>query len=163
MTDLPENVLPQAEPPKTPQKATLLDLECATITVVVTLADDAEVTVPMRLIPQYRMMQLSAMIPSAVPPQPVDAVKAADGGVKWIYNYNDPAYIAEASEVAYKRNALMLAEMIQIDIPGETLEECATYIRDKFDPLVTDQLTSVIGMQREKAKARIITRAETFH
>jgi len=162
MTDLPENVQPQAIAPKTPQMATLSDLECSTITVVVTLADENEVAIPVKLIPQWRMMQLSAMIPSAVPPV-TDGAKQPDGSVKWVYNYSDAGYLAAASEVGFKRNTLMLAEMVQMEIPGETLEKRAEYIRERFDPLVTDQLVSVIGMQREKAKARIITRAETFH
>lgn len=158
MTDLPEIVPTPADAPKTPQTATLSDLECATITVVVTLADDAEVTIPVRMIPQYRMMQLSAMIPSAVPP----LVDYASGG-KPIYNYADSVFVAAVGEVTFKRNCLMLAEMVQMQLPGDTLEDKATYIREKFDPLVTDQLVSVVGMQREKVKARIITRAETFH
>ncbi len=56
-----------------------------------------------------------------------------------------------------------LQVVIGWEIPGETLEEQAAYIRETFDPIVTDQLVSVIGERREKAKARIITRAETFH
>lgn len=155
MTD---NELTQVTPPETPQKASLSDLECATITVVITLADNAEVALPMKMIPQYRMMQLSAMIPSAVPP----LVDYAAGG-KPVYNYADAKFVADVGEVQFKRNCLMLAEMVQIDIPGETLEEKSTYIREKFDPIVTDQLVSVVGERREKAKARIITRAETFH
>jgi len=151
MTDSP-NITPP------PPAASLSDLECSTITVVITLADDSEVTVPMKLIPQFRMMQLNAMIPSAI--APIVDYKAAD---KPVYNYNDPAYVAAANEVYFKRNCLNLAEMVLMPIPGDTLEERATYIREKFDPLVTDQLVSVVGIQREKVKARIITRAETFH
>ena len=154
MTD----VQTQADVVKTPQIASLSDLECSTITVVVTLADDADVSIPVRMIPQHRMMQLSASIPSAVPP----LVDYAAGG-KPVYNYNDNTFIANASEVAFKRNCLMLAEMIQMDIPGEALEDKAQYIREKFDPLVTEQLIGVINDRREKAKARVVTRAETFH
>lgn len=155
MTDNPEIAI---------SPASLSDLECGTITVVVTLADSAEVTVPMKLLPQYRMMQLSAMIPNAPLPQPTDAAgKNPDGSVKWIYNYNDPVYVAAANEVYFKRNCLILAEMVQLTIPGDSLQERADYIREHFDPLVTDQLTSVVSIQREKVKARIITRAETFH
>lgn len=147
-----------AKVPEPPQKAILSDLECATITVVITLADDNEVTVPMKMIPQYRMMQLSAMIPSAVPP----LVDYAAGG-KPVYNYNDAVFVAAVGKVNFERSCLMLAEMVKLDIPGETLEEKAAYIRETFDPIVTDQLVSVISERREKAKARIITRAETFH
>lgn len=148
------------ETPKTPtQMATLDDLECATITVEIELADEARVILPMKMIPQFRMMQLSAMIPSATPPQPIDFIS----GGRPVYNYNDPAYIASVNEVTFKRSALMLAEMVCIDIPGNTLEEKALYIREKFDPLVTDQLIAVISERREKAKARVVTRAETFH
>jgi len=141
-----------------PQVATLGDLECATITVIVTLADESEVTIPLRLLPQHRMMQLAATIPSAQPP----LVNYASGG-KPIYNYNDSAFVAEVNEIAFKRNCLMLAEMIQMNITGETVEDKAQYIREKFDPLVTEQLIGIVNDRREKAKARIITRAETFH
>lgn len=154
----------EIETPEKPVVAAILsDLECSTITVVVTLADDAQVTVPMKLIPQYRMMQLNAMIPAAPLPAPTDAVKKADGTIDWKINYNDPTYIAASNEVWFKRNCLNLAEMVLLPIPGDTLEDRAQYIREKFDPLVTDQLVSVVGMQREKVKARILTRAETFH
>ena len=148
------------KPIETPQKATLSDLECATITVVITLADDSPVTVPMKMIPQHRMMQLSAMIPSAMPPV-VDY--KTDGSRQPIYGYNDPAFVASVGRVQFERNCLMLAEMVQLDIPGATTEEKASYIRETFDPIVTDQLVNVIGERREKAKARIVTRAETFH
>lgn len=147
------------KPVETPQKATLADLECAMITVVIQLADDTEVTVPVKMIPQYRMMQLSAMIPSALPP----VVDIQHGTQKPVYNYNDPAFVAQVGEVQFKRNCLMLAEMVKIDIPGETLDDKALYIRENFDPIVTDQLVNVVGERREKAKARIVTRAETFH
>jgi len=156
MTDSP-NITPQ------PLAATLSDLECSTITVVITLADSAEVTVPMKLIPQFRMMQLSAMIPDAPPPPPgKDIRKNPDGSMNWDFNYNDPAYVAADAEVNWKRNCLMLAEMLQLPLTGETLQEKADYIRTAFDPLVTDQLISVVRIQRQKVKARIITRAETF-
>lgn len=159
MTDNPIDVTTPVKALETPQKATLSDLECALITVVITLADDSEVTVPMKMIPQYRMMQLSAMIPSAMPPM----VDIQHGTQKPIYNYSDPAFVAAVGKVQFERNCLMLAEMVKIDIPGETLEGKATYIRETFDPIVTDQLVNVIGERREKAKARIVTRAETFH
>lgn len=159
MTDNPIDVTAPAKAPTTPQKATLGDLECATITVIVSLADESEVIVPMKMIPQYRMMQLSAMIPSAMPPM----VDIQHGTQKPIYNYADPAFVAAVGEVSFKRNCLMLAEMVKIDIPGETLEEKAKYIQETFDPIVTDQLIGVVSERREKAKARIVTRAETFH
>lgn len=154
MTDAPTVTTPA----ETPQIATLSDLECATITVIVELADASTVSVPMKMIPQYRMMQLSAMIPSAVPP-----LRDIAPGGKPVYNYEDSAYIANVGKVNFERSSLMLAEMISLSIPGETLEERATYIREKFDPIVTDQLVNVIAKRREEAKARIITRAETFH
>lgn len=143
-----------------PPVATLSDLEPSLITIVVTLVDDSEVTIPLKLVPQYRMMRLNAMVPSAMPPV-VDYDLKNSG--RPVYNYNDSTFIADSVEVNWKRNCLIMAEMIQLPIPGETLDERATYIREHFDPLVTDQLAGVIGERREKAKARIVTRAETFH
>lgn len=159
MTDLPESVAVQvAAPPKPPaQVATLSDLECALITVEVELSDGVPLLVPCKLIPQFRMIQLGNMIPGATAP----VVDYKSGGIP-VYNYADPAYIAAALEINFKRNCLRLAEMIQMPIPGETLQERADYIRDHFDPRVTEGLAGVISSQVEKAKARIITRAETF-
>jgi hypothetical protein len=56
-----------------------------------------------------------------------------------------------------------MAEMMLMDIPGETNEQKAEYIRDKFDPLITEQIMLFISELRMKARARVIARAETFH
>jgi hypothetical protein len=66
-----------ADEVKTPQPATLSDLECATINVAVSLADGEEVTIALKLIPQYRMMQLANTIP-----QPTLAVADFGAGGK---------------------------------------------------------------------------------
>lgn len=153
MTD----VQTQADVVKTPPMAILSDLEAATINMVITLADNSEVTLPMKMLPQYRMLELTAQIRDPNPP----LIDYGQGG-KPIFNYEDPAYIAGVEQAAFKRNSILIAEMVLIDIPGDTLEAKAEYIRTKFDPLVTEQIVLALRLQREKAKARIVTRAATF-
>lgn len=157
MTDSPVQTTTEPMTLPTPPIAKLEDLEAATINMVITLADNSEVTWPMRMLPQYRQMQLTAGIVNPQPP----LIDFGKGGVP-VYNHNDPAYIAGVEEAAFKRNSILIAEMSLIDIPGETLEERATYIREKFDPLVTEQIVLALKLQREKGKARIISRAATF-
>lgn len=154
MTDEPNTPILPTPPPL----ATLSDLECATITVVVSLADDSEVIVPLKLITQARMMELGATVPS--PKAPV--VDYAPGG-KPVFDYTDAGYQAAMAKANLARNTLSLAEMLQLYIPGATTDEKAQYIREKFDPIVTQSLIGVVNDQIGKAKARVISRAETFH
>jgi len=138
--------------------ATLADLECATITVEIELSDGVPLLVPCKLIPQWKLVQIGSVVPNAQPP----LVDYAAGG-KPVYNYSDPGYIAAQMEVNFRRNCLQLAAMIQIEIPdADTNEKRADYIRDNFDPRVTEGLAGIINQQIERVKARILTRAETF-
>lgn len=163
MTDAPEiTQAPAALPEKpSPTLATLSDLECANITLIVPLHDEKEVAVPIRMVSQYRRMQINAMVAEPTPPT-VDGNRAADGTINWVKNFSDPNYLMAATEANFKRNSMVMAEMIQLALPGDTLDEKGQYIREKFDPLVTQQIWNWYVNQFEKAKARIITRAETF-
>lgn len=148
---------PDIKPPQIPPLAKLDDLEVATINMVITLADNSEVTLPMKMIPRFKMLQLTASIPDPEPP----LIDYGKGGVP-IYNRNDATYLAGCEQASFKRNSILIAEMVLIELPGETLEQKAEYIRDKFDPLVTEQIVLALKLQQEKAKARIISRAATF-
>lgn len=156
MTDSPT----PTNAPKALPMATLADLEASTINLAITLIDGNEVLLPIKLLSEYRTIQINHMRPT--PDAPTTDAKKVDGAVQWIKNYNDPTYQLEAAKVISERASLQLAEMIQLPIPGDDLEAKGEYIRSKFDQLVIDQIFGAIREQREKAKARVITRAETF-
>ena len=150
---------PDIKPPDIPPLAQLADLECETINMVVTLMDGAEVTLPMKMLPQYRMMEITADIPEVKPPvKDFDLKKHGEP----VYDYEDKAFLASAEAMTFKRNSVIIAESLLIDIPGETLAEKAEYVRTKFDPLVLEQIVLALRIQREKAKARIVARAGMF-
>lgn len=148
---------PDIKPPELPPLAKLEDLEAATVNMVITLADDSEVTWPMKMLPMYQMMQITAPYPDPKPP----IADLKYGGAP-VYDRTDPTYLAGCEQAAWMRNSLLIAEMSLIELPGDTREAKAEHIRNKFDPLVSEQIVLALHLQREKAKARIVSRAATF-
>lgn len=141
----------------TPPMATLDDLKLATITVVITLADGEERTLILHNISRLRIYQIRNSVAEPMPPV-VDYLAAN----KPVYNYRDQGYLSQMAEVNYKRNSLVLLEMLQLDIPGDTADDRLTFMQEQLDPMVYDALLDVVTGILEKAKARIISRAETF-
>lgn len=158
MADVPITPIIVPKPLETPPQAILADLEHATITLIITLMDDSEVTLPMKMLPQYRMMELTTNIPDPLPP--IKDYKLPGGDP--IYDFNDKTYIADRERATFNRNSAIIAESLLIDIPGETVDAKAAYVREKFDTLVLEQIVLALQMQRQKAKARIVARAATF-
>lgn len=155
MTDNPITEAASTAPPI--PMATLDDLKLATITVVVMLADGAEVALKLNNISRFKIYQIRNSVKEPLPPI-VDYI-AAD---KPIYNRLDQGYLSQMIEVNYKRNSLVLLEMLQLDIPGETADERLTFMQEQLDPMVYDALLEVVTSILDKAKARIIHRADTF-
>lgn len=159
MTDAPITPTADVKPLETPPVAKLADLELATINMVVTLMDGAEVTLPMKMLPQFRMMEITTAVPDPLLKAPLK--DWGKGGVP-ILDEEDRVYLAEKERTTFLRNSIIIAESLLIDIPGSTPTEKAEYVREKFDPLVLEQITMALQIQRQKAKARIIARAATF-
>lgn len=158
MTDVIDPPAVETPLPKTtPPMATLDDLKLATITVVVMLADGEERTLKLHNISRLRIYQIRNSVPEPMPPI-VDYLAAN----KPVYNTRDQGYIAQMAEVNYKRNSLVLLEMLQLEIPGETTDERLAFMQEQLDPMVYDALLEVVTSILEKAKARIISRADTF-
>lgn len=143
--------------PPVPPMATLDDLRLATITVVIPLADGEERSLKLNNISRLRMMQIRNSVQEPLPPV-VDYL-AAD---KPVYNYRDASYQMQMAEVNYKRNSLIMIEMLQIVIPGDTPDEKMQFMQEQLDPMVYDALIDIVTGILAKAKARVISRADTF-
>lgn len=138
---------------KLPKLATLEDLKPITITVVLTLADGEERTVNMRLLSTLRCYQIENSIPDPQPP-------IQDYGAKGvpIYDLKDPVYLQKRLEAVYQRKQLLLAEMMGLNVKGDTAAERLANIGEKLDPIICETLMRLIGEITKRPSARIVSR-----
>jgi hypothetical protein len=98
-------------------------------------------------------------IGSAVP-QPQPPVSGFDGKQP-IYNERDPGYLTACGNADLERNLRRLAAAVQIDIPGETLEEKAEALH-KMDSNVARQLLAALLSLTFGGLVQIDKRADSF-
>ena len=118
--------------------------------------DDQTLAFPCRMLTYKRFNELGRMIPDPEPP-----MMAGPKGK--IYDLQNPEYLAKFPEVAEKRMFYRLVEFLRMTIPGETMAEKAAYLSDNLEYTIVKAL--VEGMQQTmiEGKARVESRAATFH
>ena len=155
----------EKKPKKPIRLATLDDLEIGKWNVVVELGlneagEMDEVLIPLNALSYYQVQQIRADIKDPMPPM----AGHRDGGIP-VYNFSDPAYLAERNmKEAERMHAFLLAAWPEdkIPLPGATDAEKIEHLKFKLTASVVRQLLERLQGLIMEGNARVEARAATF-
>lgn len=148
----------KSEPEKKEVKrvGSLTDLRAKDIDITVDYGDYSEVW-PCRMLSYARWVEIGHMVPIAQPP-----INGVDKRGYPIVDTKDPAYQRQLDMDANRRAAMRLAEFIQVEIEGDTLEEKAVAVIDTLPPGTFMALTRQMNTLYNEGEASVVARAATF-
>ena len=114
------------------------------------------VVIPCRALSYKRYQEIRRLIPET----PVPAMGGPRGK---IYDTENPEYKQKRTEANEQRNYLCLAEFIQADIPGDSLQDRADWLANNMEMGIVNELLSQMLGTVENGRAAIEGRAATFH
>lgn len=113
------------------------------------------VIIPCRALTFRRYQEIGRMVPDVAPPS-----MAGKTGV--MYDWQNPEYKAKQEAAQEQRNMLRLAEFIQADIPGNTLQDKADYIASELEMGVVYALKSAMDKTIQGGGASVSAREANF-
>jgi hypothetical protein len=139
--------------------ASFADLAPVTILAEITMPDDDVLLVPMRELRYSEFARLGLEVPAPTPP-----MMGIDPTTKRpLYDYSNPDYQRQLTEANIRRGYRRLIEMIDIPIPGDTVDEKIDNLDKLTSHGVVKQLLDVVNELADKAEGRISAKAATFH
>lgn len=134
------------------------DLKPGKVNIEVEMEDGEILLFPMRLPTYFDILDMEGRIP--LPEAPITG---ADRNGRPLRNYSDPGYIANANRVVARRNVALLVQSLDMDIPGDTLEEKTAALETGISARVMRQLMAVLEGVMRSGEARVESRVTTFH
>ena len=116
---------------------------------------DEMIVIPCRALTFRRYQEIGRMVPDVAPP-----TMAGKNGI--LYDWQNPEYKAKQEAVQEQRNMLRLAEFVQADIPGNTLQDKADYIANELEMGVVYALKSAMDKTMQGGGASVSAREANF-
>lgn len=144
------------------RKATLEDMKPSFLIVEIDDVDeDGEPVViefKMRVLTYFRFNEVGKMV---VDPSPEPM--GVDGNKRPLFNTNDATFRSKLNDAANERSIMRLAEsMVEPEIPGDTLQEKSTWIKENMPTAIVQALINAMGSTLVRGEARIKNRADSF-
>lgn len=142
---------------KTTPITSLLQLPSRDVPVKIEIeGQDDPIVIPCRALTLKRYQEIGRMVADVQPP-------SMAGKTGMMYDWQNPDYRAKQEAVQEQRNMLRLAEFVQADIPGASLQEKADWMADNLEMGVIYALKSAMDRTLQGGGAAVNARAETFH
>lgn len=148
--------------PKKRRKATLDDVKPSFLIVEMDDVDeDGELVViefKMRVLSYFRFNEIGKMVNDPTP-----EAMGVDGNKRPIFDTNSADFRNKLNDAASERSILRLAEsLVEPEIPGDTLQEKAAWMKDNMPTAIVSQLINAMGSTLMRGEARIKSRADSF-
>lgn len=140
---------------------TLDDLKPRIVTVTIELPHGEPFVVALRTLGYHEWN----MIGSEIPDPAIPRTRVGDDG-KPALNPNDPDYLRARGEVTEERTYRRLASALiggGMELPGDDIGAQARYLRENIDAGIANVLIDFLVSTVAGGRARIETRADTFH
>jgi hypothetical protein len=134
----------------------LADLQPRTVTVEIERGDEV-LEIPCKTLSYAEFQRLGYEVVDPAPPTDRWDKKGP------IYNYNDPAYLQDRQKANDERMYRRLLAFVQIDVPGDTVEEQIDNLTNTLEVDIVRALVGIMSNMVTGGEARIADRAATFH
>ena len=134
----------------------LADLQPRTVDVLIERGDEV-LEIPCKTLSYAEFQRLGYEVIDPAPPTSGATAKGP------IYNYNDPDFLTARQRAADERLYRRLLAFIQIDVPGDTVDEQIKNLSEALEVDIVRALTRVMSDMVNGGEARIEARAATFH
>lgn len=136
----------------------LSDLPDRRMTITIIISDEESIQFKGVLLSYKRWNELGRLVPDPMP-----SVSGFDSVRRPIYNLYDPVYLNQKETAGEKRTFYRLIEFLEMDIPGDTLDEKVKALEDALEFKVMRALIEAISKEHlERAEVDVSARAATF-
>lgn len=124
-----------------------------------------EVRFPLRTLSFYKVQEIINSVATPLPTQIHDIQKLPGGGIRRVYDYDDPNYQGALAMAMHERNIRIILAAWREDelpIPGETTDEKLVWLKEHVEVGIMRQLISVLTNLSAEGEARVEARALSF-
>ncbi len=160
MVDEIEKIEPKS---KKRRKATLADMQPSFLVVEMDDVDDdgepVTIEFKMRVLSYFRFNEIGKMVTDPTPEtMGIDATTKRP-----LFDTNSASFRNKLNDAANERSIMRLADsMVEPEIPGDSLQEKSTWIKDNMPTAIVQALINAMGSTLVRGEARIKSRADSF-
>jgi hypothetical protein len=134
----------------------LADLRPRMIDAEIEVGDEVLV-IPCRALTYQEQMEAGWEVSDPVPP-----IMGVGDDKRPLYDYQDPGYLKQKERANTERMYRRLLRFVQLEIPGETVEERVKALQDTLEYSIVTKLTMLMMRTFTEGEARANSRADSF-